>query len=115
MWVSPRSALSALRPGAGGARGAAHGRLRQDLAAHDPDLAADLPVGGLRLGEPVVDVRAERVERDAALAVPLVPRHLGAAEPARAGDADALRAELERGLDRLLHRPPERDAALELR
>src|SRR5512138_1001648 len=104
-----------LRPGAaGGARRARRGGLRQDLAAHDPHLHADLAVGGLRLGEPVVDVRAQRVERHAALAVPLVARHLGAAEAARAGDADALRAELEGGLDRLLHRAAEGDAALEL-
>ena len=61
---------------------------------HDPHLAADLAVGRLRLGEPVVDVGAERVQRHAALAVPLVARHLGAAEAAGAGDADALRAEL---------------------
>src|SRR5512135_3750130 len=105
-----------LDPGAAGVAGRAWGgRLRQDLAAHDPDLHADLAVGRLGLGEPVVDVRAQRVQRHAPLAVPLVARHLGAAEPAGAGDADALRAELERGLHRLLHRPPERDAALELR
>src|SRR5512138_2794719 len=88
-----------LRPGAaGGARSARAGGLRQDLAAHDPDLAADLAVGRLGLGEPVVDVRAERVEGHAPLAVPLVPRHLGAAEAARAGHADALGAELLRRL-----------------
>src|SRR6266545_5270821 len=115
MWRSPRS-LSApgLRPAARGTRRARAGRLRQHLAAHDPHLAADLPVRRLRLGEAVVDVRAQRVQRDAALAVPLVARHLGSAEPAGAGDADPLRAELLRGLDRLLHRPPERDAPLEL-
>src|SRR6266540_1159020 len=102
-----------LRPDAAGAPGRARA-LREDLAAHDPDLAADLAVGGLRLGEAVVDVRTQRVERNAALAVPLVSRHLGAAEPARAGHADALRAELERRLDGLLHRAAEGDAALEL-
>src|SRR5512133_24797 len=107
---------SRLRPGAAGvARRTRARRLRQDLAAHDPDLAADLPVGRLRLGEPVVDVRTERVQRNAPLAVPLVPRHLGAAETAGARDPDPLRAELERGLDRLLHRTPEGDAPLELR
>src|SRR6266545_7530401 len=115
MWRSPRS-LSApgLRPAARGTRRARAGRLRQHLAAHDPHLAADLPVRRLRLGEAVVDVRAQRVQRDAALAVPLVARHLGPAEPSGTGHADPLRAELLRGLDRLLHRPPERDAPLEL-
>src|SRR5205823_11971381 len=48
------------------------------------------------------------------LAVPLVARHLRAAQPPRAGHADALGAELLRGLDGLLHRPPESDAPLEL-
>src|SRR5262249_38717426 len=39
---------------------------------------------------------------------------LGAVQPSRAADLDALRAEPERRLDALLHRAPERDAALEL-
>src|SRR6185437_9500780 len=41
--------------------GAAAGR--QHLATEDPNLDADLAVGGLGLGETVVDVGAERVER----------------------------------------------------
>src|SRR5436305_1866440 len=51
----------------------------------------------------------------AALAVPLVPGHLRPAQPAGAGHADALGAELLRRLDGFLHRPAESDAALELR
>src|SRR5467141_1527654 len=90
------------------------GRLGKDLAAEDPHLAADLAVGGLRLGEAVVDVGPERVQGDAPFAVPLVARHLRAAQAARAGHADALGAELLRRLDGLLHRAPEGDAALQL-
>ena len=43
--------------------------LGHDLALVDPDLHADAAVGRLRLGEAVVDVRAQRVQRDAALRV----------------------------------------------
>src|SRR5882672_10215183 len=90
------------------------GGLGKDLAAEDPHLAADLAVGGLRLGEAVVDVGPQGVEGDAPFAVPLVARHLRAAQAARAGYADALGAELLGRLDGLLHRAPEGDAALEL-
>src|SRR5204862_785695 len=62
--------------------------LREHLAAEDPDLDADDAVGGARLGEAVVHVRAERVQRHAALAVPLPARDLRAAEPSRGLDAD---------------------------
>src|SRR3954465_2152991 len=90
------------------------GALGEHLAAEDPHLAADLAVGGLGLGEAIVDVGAQRVQRHPALAVPLVARHLGASQPAGAGHADARGAELLRRLDRLLHRAAEGDAALEL-
>src|SRR3984885_3887904 len=42
-----------------------------DIAAVDPGLDADDPVGGVRLGETVVDVGAQRVQRQTALEVPL--------------------------------------------
>src|SRR5271170_5151737 len=48
------------------------------------------------------------------LVVPLVARHLGAAEATRAGEADALGAELHGRLHGLLHGAAEGDAALEL-
>ena len=68
----------------------------------------------LRLGQAVVDVGAQRVQRHATFAVPLLAAHLGAAETTAALHADAERAGLHRGLHRALHRPPERDAAGEL-
>ena len=68
----------------------------------------------LGLGEAVVDVGAQRVQRHAALAVPLLARHLGATEAAAALHADALGAGLHRGLHGPLHRPAERDPAGEL-
>src|SRR5947208_1952427 len=69
------------------------------FAAVDPHLHADLSVGRIGLGEAVIDVRLERVEREATLLVPLGARDLGAVETAGAADLDSLRAEPEGGLD----------------
>src|SRR6185503_14645496 len=57
---------------------------RHDLALIDPDLDADPAGRRLRLGEAVVDVRADRVQRHAALRVALGAAHFAAAEPAAA-------------------------------
>src|SRR5208283_3438328 len=84
------------------------------LLLADPALDADLAVHGLGLGESVVDVLAQGVERNPALALPFAARDVGAAEAARALDLDALGSERHRHLDRLLHGPPEGDPALEL-
>src|SRR5262249_18678781 len=88
--------------------------LGHDLALVDPDLHADPAVGRLRLGEAVVDVGADRVQRHAALGVALRAAHLGAGEPAAALHLHALRARADRGGERALHRAPEGDAVLEL-
>src|SRR5262249_50846603 len=47
----------------------------------DPHLDADVPLGGLGLGEPVFDLRPQRGQRDAPLHAALGPGHLGPAEP----------------------------------
>jgi hypothetical protein len=80
----------------------------------DPALDADLAVDGLGLGESVVDVLAQSVEGDAALALPFAAGDVGAAEAAGALDLDALGAERHGHLDGLLHGAAEGDAALEL-
>ena len=85
-----------------------------EVALVDPALDADLPVRRAGLGEAVVDVGLERVERQAPLLVPLRARDLGAVEAAGAADLDPLGAEAEGRLHPLLHRPAERDPALEL-
>src|SRR5215475_1690869 len=64
--------------------------LAQHLALEDEHLHADRAVGGAGLRESVLDVGAQRVQGHAALAVPLRARDLGAVQPARAGDLDAL-------------------------
>src|SRR4051794_12155036 len=91
-----------------------HGVVLHDLALEDPDLDTAGAVGGERRGDAVVDVGAQRMQRHAALAVPLHAGDLGAAEPAGAVDADALRAETHRRLHGALHGAAERNAPLEL-
>src|SRR5207249_4764094 len=61
--------------------------LVQHLALEDPDLHAHRSVdrAGRAAGE--IDVRAERVQGHAPLAIAFRPRHLGAAQAARAHDA----------------------------
>ena len=88
--------------------------LRHDLALVDPDLDADPAERRLRLAGAVVDVRADRVQRDAALRVALDAAHLAAAETAAALDLHAVGAGAHRRGERALHRAPEADAVLEL-
>src|SRR3989442_272792 len=88
--------------------------LGHDLALVDPDLDADPAERRLRLDEAVVDVRADRVQRHAALGVGLRAAHLGAAEPSAARDLDSLGARAHRRRERTLHRATERHAILQL-
>ena len=108
----PRRGWLAARPRPALVRG--HRVVLEDLALEDPHLDAAGAVGGVRGGVAVVDVGAQRVQRHAALAIPLHARDLGAAEPAAAVDADALRAEPHRRLHGALHGAAEGDAPLEL-
>src|SRR4029077_8357731 len=88
--------------------------LRHDLALVDPDLDADPAGRRLRLDEAVVDVGADRVQRNTALAVLLAPAHLAAAEAAVALDLHAGGAGADRGRERALHGAPEGDAVRQL-
>src|SRR5262245_32947563 len=65
-----------------------HRVVLHDLALEDPNLHAAGAVGGERGGNAVVDVGAQRMQRHAALAIPLHARDLGAAQPTRAIGAD---------------------------
>src|SRR6516165_7833198 len=87
---------------------------REDLAAADPNLAANRSIGRLGHRHPVVDVGAKRVKRHASFAVPFIAGHLRASQAARAGDPDSLGAKLHPRLHRLLHRPAKGDSPLEL-
>src|SRR5579875_3780864 len=109
--IAPAGALAG--PQRGG-RCLALGPGLRRLSAVDPHLDADPAERGPRLVEAVVDVGTQGMQRHPALAVELRPRHLRAAEPARALHPDALGPALHRALDRLAHRPPERDPAGQL-
>src|SRR3954451_16968362 len=121
--LNPSRSLSCLLAVAAAARAASlvgqalvlrHWVVLEDLALEDPDLDAAGAVGRERRRGAVVYVGAQRVQRDAALAVPLHPRDLGAAEAARAIDADALGAKPHRRLHGALLGAAEGDPALEL-
>src|SRR3546814_15277731 len=62
--------------------------MAEDLALEDPHLDAAHAVSGVRRRFGVIDIRAQRVERHAALAIPFGARDLGAAETAAAGDPE---------------------------
>src|SRR5690348_11884761 len=53
-----------------------------NVAAIDPRLHADHAVGGARLGETIVDVRAQRVQRQTSLQIPLRARDFVPVQPA---------------------------------
>src|SRR5438309_4193918 len=101
-------------------RGGGRARLRDlprgglDLALVDPRLHADRAVRRLRGGTSELDIAAERVQRDAPLALPLASAHLGASEATGDRDANALRARLHRALHGLLQDLAEGHAPLEL-
>src|SRR6516225_6262203 len=91
-----------------------HRIVLQDFALEDPDLDAAGAERRERGRHSVIDVGAQRVQRHAAFAIPFHTRDFGAAQTARAIDADALGAQTHRRLHRALHGAAERDAALEL-
>src|SRR4030095_345831 len=88
--------------------------MAENLALEDPHLDATNTVSGVRLRFGIIDVAAQRVQRNATLAVPFGARDFRAAQTAGAGDADALGAETQRRLHRTFHCAAEGDTALEL-
>src|SRR5512145_2157233 len=88
---------------------------REDFALEDEDLDPDDAVGGLRLGETVVDVGPQGVQRHTALTVPLGTAHLRSAKTTATVDFDPLSAELEGLADALLHCPAKGNPALKLK
>src|SRR5207302_37418 len=79
----------------------------QALAFVEPYLDADLAVGRARFGEAVVDIGAQRLQRQLAVQIPLGARDLGAVEATGDADLDPARAEAQRRFDRLAHRAAE--------
>src|SRR3569832_1549450 len=96
----PVAALFARRTDAGGLGLHHQPVLRErivgkNLALEDPHLHAADAISGVRFGLGVIDVAAQRVQRNAALTVPFGTRDFGAAETARASDTNAFGAEAE--------------------
>jgi hypothetical protein len=88
--------------------------LWQHIAVIDPDLDANDTIGGVRLGQAVVDVGAQRLQGHAALRLLFDTRNLSAAEPTAHHHFDALGANAHRLLHGLFHCPAERDTLFEL-
>src|SRR5208337_907634 len=86
----------------------------EHFAAEDPDLDADLAVGGARFGKAVGDVGAQRLQRHATFAVPFLTRDFRTAEASGDVDLDALRAHPHRARHCFFHRAAKSDAAFEL-
>src|SRR5262245_20931240 len=86
----------------------------QPLALVEPHLDADLPVSGVRLGEAVVDVRPQGLQRQLPVQVPLRARDFGAVQPAGDAHLDPAGAEAQRRFHGLAHRAAERDALFQL-
>src|SRR6185312_17424322 len=74
-----------------------------DIAAVDPHLHPDHAIGRACLGKTVVDIRAERVQRQPPLQIPLRARDLVAVQAAGDADFNTLAAEAQRRIDRHAH------------
>src|SRR5208283_512128 len=84
------------------------------ITAIDPGLDPNNAVRRVRLGESVVNVGAQGVQRQAPLQIPLRARNLIAVQPARHTNLDALAAKAQRRINRLAHRTAEANALLQL-
>src|SRR6184192_361911 len=84
------------------------------LALVDPALHANHAVRGVRLRETEINFRAQRLQRQPPLEVPLFARDFRAVQPARHAHFDAFAAEAQRRIHRFAHRPAKRHALFEL-
>src|SRR5450631_2144295 len=85
-----------------------------DIAFVDPALHADDAVSGVRLGESIVDVCAQRVQRQTTLEVPLRTGDFIAVQAARYANLDSLAAKAQGGVNRLAHGATESNPLLQL-
>src|SRR3984893_17092994 len=79
-----------------------------------PALHADYTVGGVGLRETKIDVRAKRLQRQAALQVPLFASDFRAIQAAGHAHLDTFATEAQRGVHRFAHRAAKRHALFEL-
>src|SRR5688572_9217476 len=88
--------------------------MAKDFALEDPDFDAAHAISGVGLRLSIIDVAAQRVERNATFAIPFRAGDFGTAETAAASDPDAFGTKPQGRLHRALHGAAEGDAALEL-
>src|SRR6266850_2176526 len=79
-----------------------------------PALHANYAVRRLRFRGTVINVRAQCLQRQPSLQIPLFARDFRAIQPARHAHLDALAAEAQRRIHRFAHCAPERHALFEL-
>src|SRR6185437_780836 len=91
-----------------------HRIVLEHLALEDPNLDAAGAVGGESRGDAVIDIGAQRMQRNAALAIPLGAGDFRAAKTACAVDANAFGAKAHCRLHGAFHGAAECDAALKL-
>src|SRR5262249_8715428 len=87
---------------------------RQNFALVNPALHADDSIRRLSLGEAVIHVRPQRMQRQTALQIPLGTRDFRAIQTSAHPDLDTLRAEPQRRIHGLSHRAPKRDSFFKL-
>src|SRR5690606_6982310 len=90
------------------------GVLLQDFSLEDPDLEADGTVRRLGTRRCIINVGAQRLQGNTAIARLFNAGDFRTTEAAAAGDLDALSTQTHGGRDGLLHRATESDALLEL-
>src|SRR3954471_17740826 len=78
--------------------------LRLVFTFANPAFDAELAVNGEGFRKAIIDIRAQRVQRNPAPMILLHAGELSATQTAGATDLDAFRAEILRGLQSLLHR-----------
>src|SRR5580704_9617292 len=79
----------------------------ENFAFINPALYANHAIRGARLGESVIDIGAQRVQRQPPLQIPLRTGDFIAIQPSAHANFDSFAAETQRRIDRLAHRPPE--------
>src|SRR5271157_255291 len=87
---------------------------RQNLTFINPALHANHAVRRARLGETVIDIGAQCVQRQPPLQIPLRTRDFVAIQPPAHSHLDAFATEAQRRIHRLAHRPPEAHALFQL-
>src|SRR5262249_6705722 len=87
---------------------------RENLTFINPALHTDDSIGGVSLGETIIDIRAQCVQWKPALQIPFGTRDFCAVQAAAHADLDALRTETQCRINGLSHRAAESDSLFQL-